>query len=144
MQGESTQEFIEFAQRNEGVLKELGAWTGGADETVGRALDDITSQNEERWAKIAKDVENNRFGRAADRLENAVASLGEGVPTTFDASESNDKGGILNVDIEGIGGVEDESAEKAEDDVGRERRRFSALAALLTLGVDERTSCNVR
>ena len=144
LQGESTQEFIEFAQRNEGVLKELGAWTGGADETVGRALDDITSQNEERWAKIAKDVENNRFGRAAERLENAVASLGEGVPTTFDASESNDKGGVLNVDIEGISGVEDESAEKAEDDVGRERRRFSALAALLTLGVDKRTSCNVR
>ena len=132
LQSETAQDFIEFVRRNAGAWKTLSLGEVEADEAAGRALDEMASQNEARWIKIAEDVENNRFGRAAERLETGVAS------PDF-ASESKNEG-VLNVEIEYFAEMEDgERAEKLENDGSRSRRRFSALAALLTWGVGEKT-----
>lgn len=134
LQSESAQVFIEFSRNADGVLKDAELWSVEADEAARRALDETASQNEERRAKIAKDVENNRFGRAAERLEN-VAPLEEETTLVFDARSDD-----VSLDIKGGGDCFGEAADALDDDGLLKKRRFSAFAALLTLGVDERTT----
>ena len=134
LQNASAQDFIAFVREDDVFLRDWELGNVEADEAIGRAFDETTSQNEERWKKIAKDVENNRFGRAAERLAD-VASSEEKTPLIFDENKWK-----ASVDIKEIGDLgEGEASVNAFDD-SQERRRFFALAAALTLGVDVKTT----
>lgn len=134
LQSETAQGFVEFSRNADGVLKDAELWSVEADEAARRALDETASQNEERREKVAKDVENNRFGRAAERLE-SVAPLEEETTLVFNARSDS-----VSADIKGVGDCFGEATADALDDDLLKKRRFSAFAALLTLGVDERTT----
>ena len=143
LQSEEAQTFVDFAQKNE----TLKGWELGGDETdeaFDEALATAVTQGEKKWTKIAANVENNRFGRAAERLENVGATFLE-TPSSVrcergaleEGKEKSRSEVGLSVEIKEVEGSRDD--ETAEDG-GVEERRFSALAALLTLGVDENSS----
>lgn len=131
LQSESAQDFIDFVRRNAGAWKALSLGDVEADEAAGRALDEMASQNKTRWMKIAEEVENNRFGRAAERLEKTAAEQ-------VWAKGAKDEG-VLNVEIENDVAMENgKKAEEGGNEDARQNRRFSALATLLTWGVGEK------
>lgn len=133
LQSETAQGFIAFVCQG-GVGRELASLAAEADEAACQALNDMTSQNEARRKKIAEDVENNRFGSAAARLENAVSLI----PVVERKKESEE---LLNAEIKVIS-VGDAAAERTKDGGLQDERRFSALAALLTFGVGAQTTPN--
>ena len=132
LQSEDAQWFVAFAKEGARGWETLNLDGCDADESAWRALGEMTSQNEERWTEIAQDVENNRFGIAAGRLEIAVE------PINVDWTEIKER--WLRVENKEVGEIFGaRPAEELEED-GRRERRFSALAALLTLGVGEKTT----
>lgn len=142
LQSEEAQDFIVFARNGEEYLKGLTLWSDEADATASAALSVAGAQHEERWEKIAKDVENNRFGSAAERLEKIETTFVEGTAASFDenfATRESKSVAASNAAIENVGVVIEE-CETANGDDGdwRERRRFSALAAALTWGAEEK------
>lgn len=133
LQDESAQDFIAFVCQGDVVWQEIASRDAESDEAAWQLLNDMTSQSETRRTKIGEDVENNRFGSAATRLENAVSLI----PVVEWKKEDDE---LLNVEIVGISG---EAAKKTESGDSQEERRFSALAALLTFGVGSKTTLNL-
>ncbi|MBQ5789486.1 MAG: hypothetical protein IIW01_04295, partial [Thermoguttaceae bacterium] len=134
LQSESAQDFIEFVGNVGLFLNDWSFENVEADETTARAIDEMTSQNETRRKEIAKNVENNRFGRAAERLKSVVASLEKETAFIFD--ESGTEVNVDEKDVVALG--EMEATNEIENGNWSNSRRFSALAALLTWGVDEK------
>ena len=118
LQDERARSFIAFAEENGGVAVGAWLWSVEADKAVFASLCRMTSQIASRNAEVARNVENNWFGIAAERLEKTdVTSWRIESPLTDRSSETA-------------------VAAEGDEDAGA-RCRFSALAALLTFGVDE-------
>ncbi len=140
LQSVAAKDFIDFVRKNEGALKGLDLWNEKTDEAFGLALDDTTSRIKDDWTAIAKNVENNCFGRAAERLENVVELLGKGIaPIRNENWQEEKKEGNLGIK-EGAETEIGRTTDEIGNDDWREGRRFSALTAALTLGVDEKTA----
>lgn len=146
LQREEAQTFVDFVQKDES-LKEWKLWNDEADERCDEAIATAATRGEKKWTEIASNVENNRFGRAAERLENVGATFLEtpsSVRSERAALEDRKKKSRsevgLNVEIKE---VEYRRDDEAAEDEGVGARRFSALAALLTFGVDEKATSQV-
>ncbi len=123
LQSEETREFRDFVERNGGTPGAARFRSVEADKAVDVWFCDSVSRNEATWERIAENVENNRFGRAAEYGENAETTLGAVVPTLCDVKSE----------------VAEERMKKNRN-ARSDDRRFSALAAALTQGVDAMTT----
>lgn len=146
LQREETQDFIDFVA-GEGRLTNFGDFlTVAADEAAFNALSDATSRLVERNATLTQCLENNRFGCAAEYWQDEGAAFWEGRSPLFVENlsterQTNNVEEGLSVAVVEVGVVGDAALEeKSEADAPNAKRRFSALASLLTLGIEVKTS----
>ena len=150
LQNEEAREFREFvAQDASRLADDVCLGDVKADGAVGGWLNDVATMGEKRWLEIAQSVEKNRFGYAAERFDEGDA-LWRGERPAFSRAKiatrtqekNNDNELAVNGKIKRVEVDEEEKEETlndAESGTTNEDRRFSALAALLTLGVDAKT-----
>lgn len=159
LQSEEAREFIEFVKNDVGLAKGVAIDGAEADAAAFNWINDVVSRSETKWAEITERVENNRFGRAAERLEREVAlslsettSLnGESLSTERRNKEEEDEkerekekvAKSATVEIKEVERIEGKAVEENRNvESTPEERRFSALAALLTRGVGAKTVAN--
>lgn len=142
LQSEESQEFRDFVQRCGGLAGDERFWGVEADETAVLRLNDALSRNRRTWNEIAEHIENNRFGAAGERWQEGGDALEESLSASGDEkNEPQPKGnaneGTINAEIkeDGADEVDGVAEKKGTEELESERRRFSALAALLTQGI---------
>lgn len=144
LQSAEAREFRDFIAKNVGIAGDARFWSVEADVAVDAWLAGVAAQRETWWKKVAESVEMNRFGVAAEYGEKTVATLDDaastfGLPESESEGEKREKkqvGKEINVEIKGFDGSVREERTENNGNARATGHRFSALAALLTQGVD--------